>query len=289
MAKVIRPLFSEDVRGHFGRKWIYRRGGVVTRYFKPRDAKTDLQLAARDAFRNMAMSYITQEQADLLYAAISHGHLHSSLSGLQSDDHLQYLNNARHDVLARHGQSSVDHGLIAGLLDDDHPHYFNQTRADARYIKIGDYVWPRQYTAIGESKQNTVTLAPLSDLTVPVQLGRTYLFSGKIFFISENTAGMRWRFRITGTTFLTLMSVAQDYALTGGASLSSTRWLWNTATPATILVPTTNTYYGCISFDISHIQGASDGGFTFQYAQNVSDSDYVSILRGSYVNWREVY
>jgi hypothetical protein len=61
------------------------------------------------------------------------GLAHAGLTGLSADDHTQYLNNARHDVTARHGTASVDHGQIAGLGDDDHAQYHNDARGDVRY------------------------------------------------------------------------------------------------------------------------------------------------------------
>lgn len=52
---------------------------------------------------------------------------HGDLSGLEDDDHSQYLNIARHDLLARHSLGTIvphdSHDLLSGLLDDDHPQY----------------------------------------------------------------------------------------------------------------------------------------------------------------------
>lgn len=72
MAKVKNPLFSGDVSGDFGKKMIYRKGGVVTRYFTPKNPKTAAQEAHREAFRTDYMAWLTQEEADLLYALIGH-------------------------------------------------------------------------------------------------------------------------------------------------------------------------------------------------------------------------
>jgi len=110
MAKVWYPLFSGEVRGSFGNKFIYRRGGVVTKYFVPRDPKSAAQLEVRRLFLENYVSGLTKEQADLLYAAIlhlhegqyaelSHLHDHGSLEGLGDDDHTQYLTPGRADLL----------------------------------------------------------------------------------------------------------------------------------------------------------------------------------------------
>jgi hypothetical protein len=114
MAKVIHPLFSGTVRGSFGKHVIYRRGGVVTKYFVPRDPKSAGQLAQRAYFLEHYVGSLTQEQADLLYSAILHLH----------DDVYSPL---------AHGH---DHGGLAGLGDDDHGQYYNQARGDARYPLI---------------------------------------------------------------------------------------------------------------------------------------------------------
>lgn len=113
MVKVTNPLMSGDARGKFGNKMIFTRGGQARRYFKPRNPNTPAQRAVREAFKEFSVPGLTQEQADLLYAAILHLH----------DD--------RYSLLA-HGH---DHGALAGLADDDHEQYFNQTRGDARYIR----------------------------------------------------------------------------------------------------------------------------------------------------------
>ncbi len=88
---------------------------------------------------------------------------HGDLDGLTDDDHSQYLNIARHDLVARHplavldsavcseteadskitthknnasahhtktDSSEIDHGSVQGLADDDHSQYLNTARHD---------------------------------------------------------------------------------------------------------------------------------------------------------------
>lgn len=98
MAKVKGPLFSIEAWGSIGKAIIYRKGGVASRYFIPRDPKTPAQLAQREAFLEFVMSGLTKEEADLLYAAILHGHTHGDAEGLDVDDHEQYHNDARGDA-----------------------------------------------------------------------------------------------------------------------------------------------------------------------------------------------
>ena len=115
MPKVKFPLFSRDVRGAFGKQMIFTRGGVVRRYFKPRNPKTEAQQEARRLFLEMIMAGLTKEQADLLYAAIVHPH----------DDLYSPLEHVH------------DHGTLSGLGDDDHSQYLTQGRGDARYLQLG--------------------------------------------------------------------------------------------------------------------------------------------------------
>lgn len=115
MAKVKFPLLSGGVSGKFGNQMIYRRGGVVTRMFRPRNPRSAAQEAHRLAFKEFYMAGLTQAQADLLYSAILHSH----------DDLYSLLG---------HGH---DHGDLSGLGDDDHTQYYNETRGDARYLRSG--------------------------------------------------------------------------------------------------------------------------------------------------------
>ncbi len=133
MAKVKYPLFSGDVRGDFAKIAIFRKGGIVSKYFVPRDPKTAAQLAVRFAFRDLYMAGLTRAQADLLYAAIvhlhdelysplDHVHDHGALEGLEDDDHSQYLNEERGNdrySLLEHDHNSI-YSLLAHLHDSNY-------------------------------------------------------------------------------------------------------------------------------------------------------------------------
>ncbi len=114
MAKVRYPLFSGDVHGDFGKMFIVRKGGIVSKYFIPRDPKSAKQLEVRARFLERYVANLSKEQADLLYAAIVHFH----------DERYSPLDHAH------------DHGSLSGLSDDDHAHYFNQARGDDRYAQL---------------------------------------------------------------------------------------------------------------------------------------------------------
>lgn len=74
MVKVDLPLHSGDARGQFGKKIIFTRGGYARNYFRPRNPNSIAQQNARQAFKENYVAGLTQEQADLLYAAIEHFH-----------------------------------------------------------------------------------------------------------------------------------------------------------------------------------------------------------------------
>lgn len=94
MAKVTLPLLSGEARGQFGKAMIHRRGGVVTKYFSPRNPKSAAQTAQREAFRRHYVTGLTQAQADLLYAAIIHQHddLYSLLGHVHHMSEIVYGN-----------------------------------------------------------------------------------------------------------------------------------------------------------------------------------------------------
>jgi hypothetical protein len=74
MPKVFGPLFSFRASGKFGKNLIFKRGGVVTSAFVPKNPNTELQQAQRQFFKENYVMGLTQQQADLLYAAILHIH-----------------------------------------------------------------------------------------------------------------------------------------------------------------------------------------------------------------------
>lgn len=85
MPKVRGPLYSVRARGTFAKALIFTRAGDVRRYFKPRNPNTPAQQAHRQWFLENYMAGLTQEQADLLYAAIIHQH--DDLYSLLDHDH----------------------------------------------------------------------------------------------------------------------------------------------------------------------------------------------------------
>lgn len=91
MAKVTNPLGGSDARGRLGKRMVFRRGGIVTRYHVPRNPNTIAQLNAREAFKELVMSYLTRDQADLIYSLLTH--LHDDRYPLLSavDPYPQYL------------------------------------------------------------------------------------------------------------------------------------------------------------------------------------------------------
>lgn len=90
MAKVTEPLLSGEARGQFGKAMIHRRGGVVTKYFSPRNPNSAAQAAQREIFRRHYVTGLTQAQADLLYAAIIHQHddLYSAINHQHKVKHI---------------------------------------------------------------------------------------------------------------------------------------------------------------------------------------------------------
>jgi len=89
-----------------------------------REGRPSVELFDNSAIRNRKII------DDLLV----HNHTHANLSGLDADDHTQYLNTTRHDVTDRHTLGTVvphdSHSSLSNLSNDDHTQYLNETRHD---------------------------------------------------------------------------------------------------------------------------------------------------------------
>lgn len=261
------------------------------------------------------MSYLTKDQADTLYALIAHQHLHSTLSGLNNDDHTHYLNNARHDLFARHGNTAVDHGLIAGLLDDDHPHYltttrhdsfsrhgagvvdhgsigglgdddhlqyFNQARGDARYVQLGVAGFTGLIKPADESRFNTASILGDTDLVVALPANCLAVIKGRIYYFSPNGGGIRWRFRMNGSQYERVNRYRYySHNSVEGNILDVDKMSRGNVTP-TVLEVTTEDRWGCVEFSVVIRQAGTAGVFDFQWAQNVSNATAADVFASSY-------
>ena len=161
MAKVKWPLFSGDASGAFGKKMIFRRGGVVSKMFWPRNPRSALQQAQRQAFKEFSLAGLTQEQADLLYAAILH---------LHEEDYAALVH-------------AHDHGALGGLGDDDHPQYLTQTEAGSLYSVLS-HLHASSYSALGHEHSFGMVL-PASGLNGTIVAGGTMYLP--FFYYGLNT------------------------------------------------------------------------------------------------------
>lgn len=119
MPKVTGPLFSLKAVGQFGKSLIFKRGGIVVNYFKPRNPNSAAQQAQREAFKELYVSGLTQEQADLLYSAIAH--LHDDLYSPIGHDHDDLYSPIGHQhkqvvVLGGHGGGQTIAAGATGTL-----------------------------------------------------------------------------------------------------------------------------------------------------------------------------
>ncbi len=216
MPKVTNPLFSGDARGKFGNMLIFARGGQVRIYFKPKNPNTAAQQAVRQAFKEFSVPGLTQEQANLLYAAILHlhdsdyaalvhGHDHGDLNGLGDDDHTQYLNQTRGDARYLQTVPQQDHGGLAGLADDDHTQYLNQSRGNALYSPVGHLhsdnsivpylfkqggYYGRAFGAVTAAGLGIITLPALTVRYVPVSFMSDLLLANLTTWVATSGAGV---------------------------------------------------------------------------------------------------
>ena len=287
MAKVKNPLFSGDVSGQFGQKMIFRRGGVVTRIFRPRNPNSEAQRAQRELFKEYTVKGLTQAQADLLYSAI--GHLH--------DEHYAAL------------VHSHDHGTLSGLGDDDHPQYFNQTRGDARYsltshlhdarylqdaasdgknyarknaawAEVAASPWTHLFISsnLGISGITMQTLTPLTFATV--SYGK-YHVRGKIYYTTDAAADWKYIIGVTNGQVYTwrqhILPATTAYVLgyDGGSG-----------TEVSMLSASTNP--GFFQFDC-YVSGALNPGvFSVKGAQVTANGTTSQVWAGSYIEYYRV-
>lgn len=146
MPKVKGPLLSGDAQGQFGRKMIFKRGGIVVNYFKPRNPNSPAQQAVREAFRSLYMAGLTQEQADLLYSAINH--LHDDRYLPEADRRyrrgwaIEFVNNVNTPEYPMDQWASIGAGGIAALEDvENHPGIYriNSHSANANSGRYGRF------------------------------------------------------------------------------------------------------------------------------------------------------
>lgn len=308
MAKVRHPLFSGDVSGAFGKKMIFKKGGIVTRMFWPRNPRTAAQQAQREAFKEFSMPGLTQEQADLLYSAILHlhddhyatlvhGHDHGDLSGLGDDDHAQYFNQVRGDARYLQSVPQQDHGGLAGLGDDDHAQYFNQTRGDARYLqdapidgktrgrKNGAWVetpvspWTLLSSTNDFGVSYQTVLQNVTWATFTLSALKTYWVRGRIIYFTAAAADFKYKI---DAVLVNQVDTRRTHILPGTTAIVSGVDL-NTQPTVTLLGSVDGK--GFIDFESRISVGNVDRTLNFQIAQNVSSANPTWIYSGSYIEY----
>jgi len=109
-------------------------------------------------------SLITGSPTGWTWGKGDHG---SELDGLGDDDHPQYLNTARHDVVARHGLGTVvphdnladlaekAHGSLSGIGESDHHAKYTDAEAEATVktnVEVGELKAPTGALAMNSQK-----------------------------------------------------------------------------------------------------------------------------------------
>ena len=308
MAKVTNPLHSGDASGKFGKGIIYRKGGIVTRTFTPRNPNSAAQQAQRNFFREHYVPSLTRAQADLLYAALGHlhndqyaalvhTHDHGDLNGLTDDDHPQYFNQVRGDARYLRTVPQQSHAGLSGLSGDDHTQYYNQTRGDARYLRDaasdGNYyarkngAWAsvpatpwttRQHTGAGGIVSSTVlTYDP--QFRINVVSGGSYVIRGQIYYWTPSAADFKFKFSCPSDDELI---TKRSHILPNTSAIVS---VVDKNTQPTQTMLGTGDGNGFIDFICWLYVGAGAKIFDFEYAQNTSNATPTRVSRGSYIEY----
>jgi len=121
--------------------------------------------------------------------------------------------------------------------------------------------------------QSNTTLANISGFKLPVEAGKTYVFTASLIATGNASGGAK--FAITGPTASFLIGQVQvDGVSTSAVSLAT---LVGGATAAAVEIVTTGTY-----------KATANGDFQVQAAQNASHASDSKILAGSFIRLEEV-
>ena len=117
------------------------------------------------------------------------------------------------------GGGVTDHGALTGLNDDDHPNYLTEARGDARYVqgtdsRLTDARTPTAHAsthAAAGSDPLTVTSAQISDLTETVQdIVGAFLVAGTNVTVTYNDAANTFTINATASGGSTDPEVVRD-------------------------------------------------------------------------------
>lgn len=103
---------------------------------------------------------------------------HGELTGLEDDDHTQYLLDSEH-TKANHDALGLDHGSLDGLSDDDHPQYLLDSEDTGNHTTVrknsGADIGTRPRLNFGETANVSLTI---TDDAVNDEIDITIAFSG---------------------------------------------------------------------------------------------------------------
>jgi hypothetical protein len=132
-----------------------------------------------------------------------------------------------------------------------------------------------------ESRNTTTTLADDNTLLVPMLASTNYYIKFFIQIYVHEAADFKYAFTVPASGFFRSMkrTVAQHTTITTDII---------TAIPGSTALTTTTSNYGFIELEGQYANGVNAGNFAFQWAQNTSNGNNVSVIGGSMVSYLEI-
>jgi hypothetical protein len=141
--------------------------------------------------------------------------------------------------------------------------------------------WHSVKKSSDETIQSDNTLNTDGALVFSTASNTKYHIRGRIYFDTSAAADFKYRFQNSGTT--TLLRGLTIHVVPGTSTLVPTV---ETGAPTTTQAVTgTGTNGGYIEFDFILHQGATAGGFSFQWCQNTSDASNTTVRAGSFLEY----
>lgn len=148
-------------------------------------------------------------------------------------------------------------------------------------------MWKRSFTHIVKSadqtKNSDTALASDSELKVTLDSAATYRVRMIVFYYAHSSPDMKFALNFTGTW----ANVFNKYTYTVAAAAAGTD---NETTEITSSLlgstsaTSTSSGYGYVEIELFGTT-SDDGVLSFQWAQNTSDANDVTVLKGSYIEY----
>jgi hypothetical protein len=146
-------------------------------------------------------------------------------------------------------------------------------------------MWVLLVKTADEIKRSNVTLSADAAIKFLMFAGRSYQFRAKIFFDSNSAADFKWRH--SGPSSPSLVRVMRRNYACGDTAISDEA-VDVAYSSADIVLDGAGSTGGYIEICGIIANGSTEGSFEFQWAQNSSHASDSTVLKGSFIEYREI-